>query len=912
MARVYVSSTIVDLKRERQAVTDWLVAARHQVIHSYLPDSETVRDSCLDEVAACDLYVLILGYRYGFQPADGNPESLSITQLEFRRAGQAGIPRVALLRTSIPDVRLSDMQDPARAALVLAFRAEVEAAVRPAEFSDEGGLIQGLSTGVQAELEKLQAKLARHSPAPVTAGRALRLAPPPPVLAGREDLLAELDARLAGGDRPGPRVVALHGLAGAGKTSVALEYARRHQVEAGVAWQLPADDPAVLAAAFAELAAQLGAGDGAGDPVASVQAALADYPGGWLLVFDNAPEWASVARFVPPAGNGRVLITSRNALWPPGQAVEVPPLDLEAAAGFLAARTGDADHRAAAGLAEAVGGLPLALEQAAAYIQATGDTLAGYLASFWRRRADLLARGEPGGYSGTVAAAWALAFGQVEQSAPGAAGLLRLLAFCAPEAIPLGLLLQPRPGLAEEQPDQVAPALAPLLDDELAVKDAVAALRRYSLVRPAAGGAVSVHRLVQAATADQMPDELRDAWRRAAAAVIEAAIPGDTERPETWPACAALLPHARAVLDLTNGSMLRIANYLGYSGSYPAARDLLRLIADALSEDDAYGPEHPGTLTAHASLAHWTGMAGDPVEARDQYAALLPAREQVLGPEHPDTLRVRSNLAHWTGEAGDAAGARDQYAALLPIRERVLGPEHPDTLRDRGNLASFTGWAGDVAGARDQYAALQPIHEQVLGPDHPDTLTTRANLASFTGWAGDAAGARDQYAALLPIRERVLGPGHPETLVSRYNLATFTGEAGDAAGARDQYATLLPIREQVLGPEHPDTLDTRHNLARWTGWAGDAAGARDQYAVLLPILERVLGSEHPDTLTTRANLAYWTGQAGDAAGARDQLTALLPIRERVLGVEHPDTLATRSDLARWTQEADGDADSFVD
>jgi hypothetical protein len=111
-------------------------------------------DRGLDDVDECDLYVLILGHRYGFQPAEDTPDSLSITQLEFRRAGERGIPRVALLRTSIPDVRLSDLQDPARAALVWAFRAEVERDVRPAQFSDEGGLIRGLSTGVQGELEK--------------------------------------------------------------------------------------------------------------------------------------------------------------------------------------------------------------------------------------------------------------------------------------------------------------------------------------------------------------------------------------------------------------------------------------------------------------------------------------------------------------------------------------------------------------------------------------------------------------------------------------------------------------------------------------------------------------------------------------------------------------------------------------
>ena len=186
-------------------------------------------------------------------------------------------------------------------------------------------------------------------------------------------------------------------------------------------------------------------------------------------------------------------------------------LDQDAAAGFLASRSGDPDRQAAWVLAGELGGLPLALEQAAAYVQATGGTLARYLASFRQRRADLLDRGEPTGYRQTVATTWRLAFENLQQAAPGAAGLLRLLAFCAPEAIPLRLLLQPRPGLAEALGEQVAPSLGPLLEDELAAGDAIAALRRYSLVTPAADGSVSVHRLVQAVTADQMPAELAEA-----------------------------------------------------------------------------------------------------------------------------------------------------------------------------------------------------------------------------------------------------------------------------------------------------------------------------------------------------------------------------------------------------------------
>jgi len=329
MARVYVSSTIADLKRERRAVMDWLVAAGHQPVHSYRPDSDTVQGSCLGDVASCDLYVLIVGHRYGFQPEDDNPDRLSITQLEYRQAGQAGVPRVALLRTSIPDERLSDIDDPQKWPLVRAFRAQVAREVRAAEFHDKGGLLQGLSTGVQAELAKRGSQPDGDQAAGRrAAGLVLRLPPRPEVLAGREELLAGLDDRLAGGPGSRPRVVALVGLGGAGKTSVAVEYAHRHLAGAGVVWQLQAEDATVLADGFTGLAAQLGTGAAAGgaDSVAAVHSALAAYEGEWLFIFDNAPSQGAVRAFLPPAGNGRVLITSQSAVWPPGQAVEVPVL----------------------------------------------------------------------------------------------------------------------------------------------------------------------------------------------------------------------------------------------------------------------------------------------------------------------------------------------------------------------------------------------------------------------------------------------------------------------------------------------------------------------------------------------------------------------------------------------------------
>jgi hypothetical protein len=777
-------------------------------------------------------------------------------------------------------------------------------------------------------------------PRPDVPSQPVRLPPRPVFLAGREGLLAELDARLADDrDRPpGPRLVALCGLGGAGKTSVAVEYAHRHLAEAGVCWLLPAEDPAVLAAEFAVLAAQLGTRElvDARDPVASVHAVLARAGTGWLLIFDNAADRASLERFLPPAGNGRVLITTQSQLWPAAQALDVPVLDPEVAAAFLVNRTGDPDQAAARELAAELGGLPLALEQAAAYMQATGTPLARYLPLFRARQADLLSRGEAAGHREHTAATLGLALSRLGQDAPAATGLLRLLAFLAPEPVPLGLLLtgQHPPKWPRTKATRVVRSL---LGDPLALGDAIAALRRYSLAAPAgdrAGdGRVQVHRLVQAITRAQLSLQ---------------AVPADVELPEAWPACAALLPHARAVLDLTSGGIWRIGWYLGYSGSYPAAQALFALMADAYADSEKYGPEHPATLEIRANLAHsvgeagdaagardlcaallpvcervqgrnhpvtlnvraslarWRGEAGDAAGARDQFAALLPVYKRILGLEHPHTLTLRANLARWTGNAGDAAGARDQTAALLPVSERVLGPEHPDILAYRSSVAGWSGQAGEAAGARDLFAALVPVYERVLGPEHPDTLTVRASLPHWRGEAGDAAGARDECAALVPVYERVLGPEHPYTLAVRASLARWTGDAGDAAGARDECAALLPVSERVLGPDHPDILSVRASLARWRGEAGDVAGARDEFAALLLIEQRVLGPEHPDTLNSGASLARWRGEAGDVAGARDQFAALLPVYERILGLEHPRTLAVRSYLARWTGDA-GDA-----
>ena len=358
---------------------------------------------CREQVGQADVYAGIIGFRYG-SPVRDEP-GLSYTELEFAAAGELGLPRLVFVLNEnavlpLPQVFLSD---PVHGDQQRAFRDRVKdtgITVQPVDSPDrlETLLFQALTTLQRAAGDRGAGAGDSRQP-----GVAVRLAPRPVYLAGRQELLAGLDAMLAGREA-GPGVVVLCGLGGAGKTSVAVEYAYRQAAGCGVVWQLPAEDPAGLAAGFAELAAHLGAGDGSGgDPMGRVHAVLA-LRDDWLLVFDNVLGPAAVAGLVPPAGGGRVVITSQFGSWPGRQVLEVPVLDRDTAAGFLLDRAGAAGdaEEAAAELAGELGGLPLALEQAGAYMQASGRSIAGYLGLFRARRAELLGRGSrPGMTSGS-------------------------------------------------------------------------------------------------------------------------------------------------------------------------------------------------------------------------------------------------------------------------------------------------------------------------------------------------------------------------------------------------------------------------------------------------------------------------------------------------------------------------------
>jgi len=348
---------------------------------------------------------------------------------------------------------------------------------------------------------------------------------------------------------------AIYGLGGVGKTQLALEYAQRHQAEYRVLWWLRSDTRETLQADYAALAAALGLPEkNSRDPKAILQAVFQALSRrkDWLLVFDNAGAAGELGPFLP-AGGGHTLITSQNPDWNRvATPVPVAKWSAEEAVEFLRKRTGPTDsvpghngrfdYEVARQMAVEMDGLPLALEQAGAFVTANGVSLKHYLELFRvaRHQMPLLKTGAPPEHAQTVAAMWALALEQVKRQSPGAAALVRLCAFFAPEDIPREMILA---GVR----DFPGPWRT-LVNDPVAFDTAVGMLRRYSLVEAQDGQALSMHRLVQCVARElPAPQSQRAGARQAARAVLQALAQFPLREPGNWALCDRILPHFLAV-----------------------------------------------------------------------------------------------------------------------------------------------------------------------------------------------------------------------------------------------------------------------------------------------------------------------------------------------------------------------------
>ncbi|MFH0809420.1 MAG: FxSxx-COOH system tetratricopeptide repeat protein [Pseudomonadota bacterium] len=701
-----------------------------------------------------------------------------------------------------------------------------------------------------------------------------------PNFTGRDELLKSLREALCSGQAAA--LTAIHGMGGVGKTQLALEYCYRHQEEYRPIWWLRAEEPATLAADYAALAAELDLPQkdqtDQNVVIAAVRRWLTQNPG-WLLVFDNARAAASLEEYIPNGASGHVIITSRNPEWEAvAKPLEVPRLERPEAVEFLLKRTGQADRASAEALAKELGDLPLALEQAGAYMKATGTSLAGYLELFRDHHQRLLREGKPPvGYDYNVATTWEVAFQEVQKESPAAAGLLNLCAFLAPDDIPRSLISE---GAKEHLPEPLASVAA----DPIDFGTALGTLRKYALI-DLTDEALSVHRLVQLVTRDRLAPnkwwtwicmlvriltrdrlvaDVQRKWAGTAVILVKGAFPFKEDDPRSWPGCARLLPHGLEaaghaenlrVAPKTTGRLLnQLGLYLQVLARFAQARACFER-ALRIGEK-VYDPDHPQVAIYVNNLGLVLQDLGELPEARKHLKRALEIAEKADVPDYAVVAKRLNNLGGVLREQGDLTEARACYERALRIAEKVyiLNPDHPEVAIYVNNLGTVLQDLRDLMGAKACYKRALGIDEKVYGPDHPTVAIRVNNLGGVLKEQGDLPEAKACFERALKIGEKVYGPDHPNVATYVNNLGGVLQDLGELPEAKACFERALRIDEKVYGPDHPNVAKRLNNLGTFLKDLGDLPGARAHFERAREICKKFLGENHPKTLLVQSNL----------------------------------------------------------
>ena len=760
---------------------------------------------------------------------------------------------------------------------------------------------------------------------------------------GRGASLEQLRDNLIGAGKAVVVAQALYGLGGVGKTQLALEYAYRFMADYDLIWWVSADRADQIVSSLADLAGQLGisVGDNVTEAARTVLESLrrGRSAARWLLIFDNAEDPKELESFLP-TGGGHVLITSRNQAWSYlAEPLEVDVFNREESIAHLLLHIPNLSWADADQVGAALGDLPLAVEQAGAWLEQTGMRAEDYLEQLRSQTTSVLALGEVANYPLSVINAWNMSIDRLHERSPAAGHLLRLCAFFSPGPISMALLYS----------DEMINALLPY-DDSLAEKlvlgRVIREISRLALIKVDQGNnSISIHRLVQAVIRSQMTEDEQEAVCHQIHEILVGARPrrGETDDPGNWerydiiwphlePSRAAecnqentrqlLIDHVRflyrrgeydAGLVLARGLETRWeqqlgpdhrqtlylrfhrANLLRSQGLFHEARELDEHVL--AKQRELLPADHPHTLMTAGSLAADLRALGQFKRALEQDEDTYERFKDQFGADHQRTLAAANNLAVSLRLVGDCFRAREVDQETLDRRRLALSPSHPDTLYSEANLARDMREAGLFA---ESVALLQQTlgkYRQVLGEDLPDTLRTAKSLAVSLRKSGAQLEAfrltEETYGRYLAR----YGKDGPDALACELNLACDFSALNDKPRARVLVEEVRKAYRQSLGEGHPYTLVAANNLVTYLRGTGAVDEGRALAEQTLAKMTASLGDDHPFTLSCAINLANCLGDCGELDEAEDVERQTLARLGRKLGQQHPDTLVCGANLA---------------
>lgn len=736
-----------------------------------------------------------------------------------------------------------------------------------------------------------------------------------PFFTGREDILKRLHELLTAGN---PSTLlqpqAINGLGGIGKTQTVLEYAYRYREHYQTVFWARAESLDTLVADFVAFTDLLKLPEYAGENLSiAVNAAKRwlETHTGWLLILDNADDLSMVSNFLPAHGKGSVLLTSRaQAMSDIAHTIPIETMKPEEGSLFLLRRAKiidkdeaieDApvgDRAIAEEIARLMDGLPLALDQAGAYIEETDCSLSEYLALYNERHLALLQRrgGLAHNHPESVATTWSLSFEKVEQNNPAAAELLRLCAFLNNDAIPEEIIIE---GALE-----LGPVLSSVAANQLVLNNAIGELRKFSFVRrnPAAS-TLTIHRLVQVILMDGMEKREQHVWVERAIRAINRVFPTITFA--TWQQCQRYLPQIQICSELIRK----------YDFTFPEAIQLLEQVAYFLQEHAYYnlaeelylqslaiyeanvGPEHVDTAKILNSLGYLYYLRGKYAQAEPIYLRAITIIEPIPQQELSENVNALHNLERLNYNLGRLYFAQGKYALAEPRYLRALSIvetfsiyDYPQATRVLNNLGRLYQAQGKYSRAEELYLRALAITEQNPEVNLLNTAHILNNLARLYRTQENYDEAEKLYLRALAIRETDLGPDHPDIALTLNNLGHLYLTLDKHAQAEDLFLRALVIDEAVLGPEHPETATTLCNLAQLYYTQEKYQSAEKYYRRALAIREAALGHEHPSIANILTHLALlFCAQARYAEAEKLYLQAL-SIRESALGTEHPEVV----------------------
>jgi CO dehydrogenase nickel-insertion accessory protein CooC1 len=765
---------------------------------------------------------------------------------------------------------------------------------------------------------------------------------------GRGATLELLRDKLAGGGAPVVLAQALYGLGGVGKTQLALEYAHRFMADYDLVWWVPSERAEEISQALAELARKMGlkVGDNVAEAAeAALEELRRDITPHWLLVFDNAEDPKELEPYLP-GGGGHILITSRNQAWThAAEPLEVDVFTRDESVAHLLRHVPDLDPADAKKVAEALGHLPLAVEQASAWLEQTGMPAQAYIELLASQSTRILALNQPPEYQLPVVATWNVSLERLREHSPAAVRLLQLCAFFSPQPIDMSLLYS----------DEMLAALLPLddtLTEKLMLGRVIRDISRFALVKVDQGSnSLQIHRLVQAVIRSQMTDEEQVEAQHRVHEILVGARPrrGDTDDPANWSRYNIIWPHLGPSVaeecddPRTRQLLIDWVRYQWKHGEFEACLSLGRRLENLWTA--RLGPDHQQTLHLRFHIANALRSQGRFSEALELDTYVLERQRATLGPDHPHalmtagglgadlraighyqealasgretyesfkeqfgedyprTLAAAHNLASALRLSGDYFAARALDEETLTRRQAVLGRDHPYTLFSAADLALDMREAGAFRDSADLLRVTWARYRAVLGDDMPETLRTATNLAVSLRKAGEQAEARDLAWDTYERYQRKYGGNSPDALSCGLNLACDYATRGDMPRALELATEIRAAYQASLGEDHPNTLIAANNLASYLRCTGQLSQARRLVDDTLRLMRRWLGDNHPLALSCAVNLANCLGDAGDLAECEELQRATIARLREALGPDHPDTLVCQANLSVTLHEA---------